>query len=77
MNKGEENEWVEHQALVGELRIALHRDYDSSVLGRNFHWELEGARVRGPNYEAQIHLEVEQKQEHRTIFRCKGKGWVQ
>ena len=54
--QGEESEWGEHQALVDELRAALHRDYDSTVHSGKFHWGPEGAPIKGDNCEAKIHL---------------------
>ena len=44
--------------LVEELRAAINRDDDSTVLSGKFAWVPEGAPVRGPNCEAKIHLKV-------------------
>ena len=84
--QGEESEWGEYQKLVDEMRAAIHRDYDSTVLSGKFHWGPEGAPIRGPNCEARIHLKQgaearAQKQirltgERRDAMRVIGEGWM-
>ena len=86
MVKGDDNEWGVHQALVEELRAALHRDYDSTVLSGKFAWGPEGAPIRGPNYEANIHLKVGAEAKAQKQIRLQGErldarreiaeGWV-
>ena len=36
--QGEESEWGEHQTLEDELRAAIHRDYNSTVLSGKLQW---------------------------------------
>ena len=69
MVKGDANEWGLHQALVEELRATIHRDYDSTVLSGKFAWGPEGAPIRGPNCEAQIHLK--RSEERRVGKECR------
>ena len=72
MVKGDDNEWGVHEALVEELRAALHRDYDGTVLSGKFAWGPEGAPIRGPNCEAKIHLKVVAEAKAQKQIRLQG-----
>jgi transposase InsO family protein len=74
--QGEESEWGEHQALVDELRAAIHRDYDSTVLSGKFHWGPEGAPIRGENCEAKIHLKQGAEARAQKQIRLTGERWA-
>ena len=56
MVKGDDNEWGVHQALVEELRAALHREYASTVLSGKFAWGPEGAPGNGEGRTQHQHL---------------------
>ena len=66
-----------HQALVEELRAALHRDHGNTVLSGKFAWGPEGAPIRGSNCEAKIHLKMGLKQRLRSKSGYKVNDWMQ
>ena len=70
-----ESEWGVHQALMDELRGATLRDYNSTVLGGNFHWGPEVAPIRGDNCEAKIHLKPGAEARAQIQIRLTGKRW--
>ena len=52
------NDWGEHQPLVDELRAAIYRDYDTTVLSGHVDWSEHDTPICGDNCRAVINLKL-------------------